>query len=261
MTDTILEVRNISKTFEAKRQSKEVLKSISFEIKEGEIVALLGPNGAGKTTTVQIIASYLDASGGQVLMNNEQLTPKSRRHIKMGVVLGGELGFYGNATAKDNLKLFAHLDKIPMKQINQEIDRVLELVRLDDVKDTKVYTFSRGMRQRLHIARALMGKPQILLLDEPTTGLDVEIGKEIRDLIKRLTQTEKMAVLLTSHLMSEVEYLADTILLLGHGEIYHTGDTQSVIDLAAHSTNKQHATLEESYLALLAELKAGDSNE
>lgn len=257
----MLYLKNISKVFQTKNGPFEVVKRINFQINPGQVVALLGPNGAGKTTTVQMIAGYLVPTSGKIYMNGRELTQKSRRDARIGVVLGGELGFYGNATAWDNLVLFSHLDKIPRSEIKQEVRRALTLVDLLNVSDQKVYTFSRGMRQRLHIARALLSHPELLLLDEPTTGLDVEIGKEIRDLVKHLARSEGVGILLTSHQMSEVEYLADEILLLGDGQIQHKGTVESIVSLSNVTHVDRPATLEESYLALASKLKRGGANE
>lgn len=258
---TLLELKNIAKVFDTQSGPFEAVQSISFTIDHGQIVALLGPNGAGKTTTVQMIAGYLEATRGTMYMGGQELTQKNRRHSQIGVVLGGELGFYGNASAWDNLVFFSHLDKISRSDIKREVKRVLSLVDLSSVAQEKVYTFSRGMRQRLHIARSLLSHPQLLLLDEPTTGLDVEISKEIQDLVKQLAQEEEVGILLTSHQMSEVEYLADEILLLGDGKIQHKGNVESIVALSKVTHVDRPATLEESYLALASQLKRGPSDD
>lgn len=252
---TLLEITDLHKSFQTKHEKTEIIKGISLSIEPGQIVALLGPNGAGKTTTVQMIFGYLEPTRGEIRINDEVLTASNRQQFNIGLMLGGELGFYGNATAYDNLIFFAHLDKIPRRMIKSEVDRVLALVNLTDAKHQKTYTFSRGMLQRLHIARALIGQPQLLLLDEPTNGLDVEIGQEIRALIKHLAEEQHVGILLTSHLMSEVEQLADEILLLIDGKIPISGDVTTIIDRSHVKHIDRPATLEESYLALINEMK------
>lgn len=251
----LLHVNNLHKSFQSKQQTIEIIKGISFAIQPGEIVALLGPNGAGKTTTIQMISGYLEPTAGDIFINDEPLTTKNQQKFNIGLVLGGELGFYGNATAYDNLVFFAHLDKIPRRQIKSEVPRVLDLVNLLPAKNKKAYTFSRGMLQRLHIARTLLGQPQLLLLDEPTNGLDVEISQEIRTLIKQLATEQHVGILLTSHLMGEVEQLADEILLLMDGKIQISGDVSTIIDRSHVKHIDRPATLEESYLALIHEMK------
>ena len=191
----------------------------------------------------------MDPNTGQVLVCGEDCTrsrEKTRR--KIGVVFGGELGFYGRATAWENLMFFAALADLG-KQRRQEAERVLKAVSLWDAAHQRVGTFSRGMRQRLHIARALLGNPELLLLDEPTNGIDVELAHELRVLIRRLAD-DGAAVLLTSHSMSEIEHLADRILLIGAGKLVHDGDLDSVRKLSHVTHIDRPATLEESYLAL-----------
>lgn len=249
MSNYILEVKKLRREFSEGKKNFVAVDNISFGICRGNILALLGPNGAGKTTTVQMIAGYLTPTSGQVLIDGVDRESAGRKARKqMGVVFGGELGFYGRATAKDNIDFFANLAGIRSGR-KEEVQRVLDSVSLSSVADKKVGEFSRGMRQRLHIARALLGNPKILLLDEPTTGLDVEIAHELRKLIRRLAD-EGAAILLTSHTMSEIESLADRILLIGAGKIYHDGTVKSIRELSKVTHIDRPATLEESYLAL-----------
>lgn len=131
------------------------------------------------------------------------------------------------------------------------------MVDLYDVKDKKAHQLSRGMTQRLHIARAMLGNPSLLLLDEPTSGLDVEIAKDVRDTIKELAE-QGMSILLTSHIMSEIEALADRIYLIGGGQIKHEGSVADILDLAKVTHIDRQATLEESYLSIAPTLKRGN---
>lgn len=252
-----LEAIHLHRTFGSIKQPFVALEDVSFKLEKKEILALLGPNGAGKTTTVQIIAGYLTPTAGKVQLDgiDREILGKQGRK-KIGVVLGGELGFYGRATAYDNLRFFANLADIPWREQKTEVARVLEMVSLADVAHKKVGEFSRGMRQRLHIARALMGSPEILLLDEPTNGLDVEIAHEIRILIRKLADAGT-AVLLTSHTMSEIEELADRVILIGAGRVFHEGNIESILKLSQVKHIDRPATLEESYLALASQLRRG----
>ncbi|GEO63477.1 ABC transporter ATP-binding protein [Companilactobacillus nantensis] len=250
---TILSVQHLSKTFSEHGKDFHAVEDISFTINKGEIVSLLGPNGAGKTTTVSMVGGYLMPTTGKIFINGIDRF-KSKSIPNIGVMFGGDLGFYGRATAEDNLLFFADLAKITSKARHSEVDRVLDLVDLTNVAHKKVQYFSKGMKQRLHIARSLLGNPPLLLLDEPTSGLDVEIASDIRQIVRNLKQNGT-AILLTSHTMSEVESLADRILLIGGGKIFDEG---TVADIIAKS-NVHHidrpATLEESYLALAPELR------
>lgn len=252
MTD-YLAIKNLRKVYNDNGKEFIALDDVSFDIKEGEIVALLGPNGAGKTTIVSIIGGYLLPTSGQVIINGEDVI-KTRSRDNIGVSFGGDLGFYGRATAKQNMCFFADLAKIPHRKQKAEIERVLDIVNLKDDMNKKVQFFSKGMKQRMHIARALLGNPQLLLLDEPTDGLDVEIATNIRNVVKNLAQSG-ISILLTSHMMSEVEALSDQIVLLGAGKIHAKGTVEDIVEMSKVKRIDRPATLEESYLALAPQLR------
>ncbi|WP_242368056.1 MULTISPECIES: ABC transporter ATP-binding protein [Lactobacillus] len=252
MTD-YLAIKNLRKVYNDNGKEFIALDDVSFDIKEGEIVALLGPNGAGKTTIVSIIGGYLLPTSGQVIINGEDVI-KTRSRDNIGVSFGGDLGFYGRATAKQNMSFFADLAKIPHRKQKAEIERVLDIVNLKEDMNKKVQFFSKGMKQRMHIARALLGNPQLLLLDEPTDGLDVEIATNIRNVVKNLAQSG-ISILLTSHMMSEVEALSDQIVLLGAGKIHAKGTVEDIVEMSKVKRIDRPATLEESYLALAPQLR------
>lgn len=252
MTD-YLAIKNLRKVYNDNGKEFIALDDVSFDIKEGEIVALLGPNGAGKTTIVSIIGGYLLPTSGQVIINGEDVI-KTRSRDNIGVSFGGDLGFYGRATAKQNMSFFADLAKIPHRKQKAEIERVLDIVNLKDDMNKKVQFFSKGMKQWMHIARALLGNPQLLLLDEPTDGLDVEIATNIRNVVKNLAQSG-ISILLTSHMMSEVEALSDQIVLLGAGKIHAKGTVEDIVEMSKVKRIDRPATLEESYLALAPQLR------
>lgn len=251
----ILEVRNLCREFKNGNSPFLAVDHVSFALEAGTVLSLIGPNGAGKTTIVRMISGYLSPTSGDILVNGVAQTPSSAKGPRsFGVVFGGELGFYGRAAAIDNLIFFANLAGLPRSSIRQEAERVLEAVSLSDVAHKPVRQFSRGMRQRLHIARALLGSPKILLLDEPTNGLDVEMAHELHSLILSLAHNG-VAILLTSHTMSEIESLSDRVLLLGGGKIFHDGTVKSVVSLSQIHHVDRPATLEESYLALAPYLR------
>ncbi|MEN2348873.1 ABC transporter ATP-binding protein [Lactobacillus helveticus] len=248
-----LSIKNLRKVYNDNGREFIALDDVSFNINRGEIVALLGPNGAGKTTIVSIIGGYLLTTSGSVIVDGQDII-KSRSRDNIGVSFGGDLGFYGRATAKQNLSFFADLAKIPYRKQKKEIERVLDLVDLTSDMNNKVQFFSKGMKQRMHIARALLGDPKLILLDEPTDGLDVEIATNIRKVIKDLAQTNT-SILLTSHMMSEVEALSNQIILLGAGKIYAKGTVEEIIEMSNVKRIDRPATLEESYLALAPKLR------
>lgn len=248
-----LSIKNLRKVYNDNGREFIALDDVSFNINRGEIVALLGPNGAGKTTIVSIIGGYLLPTSGSVIVDGQDII-KSRSRDNIGVSFGGDLGFYGRATAKQNLSFFADLAKIPYRKQKKEIERVLDLVDLTSDMNNKVQFFSKGMKQRMHIARALLGDPKLILLDEPTDGLDFEIATNIRKVIKDLAQTNT-SILLTSHMMSEVEALSNQIILLGAGKIYAKGTVEEIIEMSNVKRIDRPATLEESYLALAPKLR------
>lgn len=249
----ILIVKHLKETYQDHNQKFKALDDISFAINQGEILSLLGPNGAGKTTTVSIIGGYLIPTSGKVILKGQDITTTSKRP-SIGVSFGGEMGFYRNATAKQNLKFFADLAKVPFRKQNDEVNRVLATVELSNVANKKIGEFSKGMVQRLHIARALLGSPSLLLLDEPTSGLDVEIAHTIQQTIKNLADTG-ISILLTSHTMTEVEKLADKVIILGAGKIFYAGTVSGVVNLANSTTQKSLDNLEDAYMALAPKLR------
>jgi ABC-2 type transport system ATP-binding protein len=249
--DNILTCKNVTKIYEDHGNKFNAVTNISFSIKKGQILSLLGPNGAGKTTIVSMIGGYLLPTSGQIFVNEKDIF-KVKPNV--GVSFGGELGFYGRATAKQNLAFFSNLAKIPHRRQSQEILRVLDATDLTDAMNKKVQFFSKGMMQRLHIARSLLGNPSLLLLDEPTSGLDVEISQSIRKTIKSLSESG-VSILLTSHTMSEVEALADEVILLGGGKVFSQGSVAEIVNESGVKHIDRPATLEESYLALAPRLR------
>lgn len=252
-SEPILDIQEVRRTF---NKGKFIaVDNVSLAINKGEIHALIGPNGAGKTTLVKMVSTILDPSAGRILINGldtKRQVSSARRNL--GVVLGGDLGFYPRATAEQNMKFFADIAGIDVRRIKVEVDRVLEIVELNDRRKSRVNTFSRGMMQRMHIARALLGDPSLLVLDEPTTGLDPDIALTIRKLIGDL-QKEGKAILMTSHTMSEIEGLASDISVIGAGKLALTGKLKDVIKHSGVSVTST-LTLQAEDLHALAPLKA-----
>lgn len=222
--------------------------NISFDINAGQILCLLGPNGAGKTTTINMCSTLLAPTSGKIEVAGVDAVAQpraARQHI--GLVLGGDRGFYSRATARDNLLFFAEVLGVPRKLRKTRIEDALAAVALTDRADSKVQDFSRGMKQRLHIARGLLNDTALLFLDEPTNGLDPELALEMRKLVKTLAQGGT-GVLLTTHYLAEAQTLADDLLIIIEGKTAFHGTLQ---DLRAHSSLAEHATLEDAYFALL----------
>lgn len=226
----ILDVHRVRRIFG--KDGFVAVDEVSLRVDAGQIHALLGPNGAGKTTTVRMCAGLLTPSAGSISVAGvDAVRHPERARAQLGLVLGGELGFYPRASARDNLLYFADLQGLPGKARRGAVEAALQRVKLQDAAGRKVGEFSRGMRQRLHLARALLSSPPLLLLDEPTTGLDPDVALTVRDII-RDTAASGVAVLLTSHSMPEVEELADTITVLGAGKVVVRGGVAEIARFA-----------------------------
>lgn len=202
---------------------------VSLRIDAGEVLCLLGPNGAGKTTTVKMISTLLSpTSGGVVIDGVDAVASPTEARSRLGLVLGGERGFYLRASARDNLLFFADVLGVRRGDRERRVRDALDAVALVDRADDAVDAFSRGMRQRLHIARGLLNAPRLLLLDEPTNGLDPEIARDIRDLVKHLA-AQGTGILLTTHYLAEAEQLATSLALIMSGKIVIEGDVSDVV--------------------------------
>ena len=221
-----IEVNHLRRVFRAtigviRRSVKEVVAvdDISFEVQPGELFGLLGPNGAGKTTTVKMLTTLLIPSGGtaQVLGYDvvEQAEPIRSR---IGFIFGGERGLYWRLSAIDNLRYFASLYQLDPNLTKKRVPYLLDLVGLADRGNEKVEGYSRGMKQRLHIARTLLHDPELLFLDEPSIGLDPVAAREMRQIVRNL-QSEKKTILLTTHYMFEADQLCQRIAVINNGRI------------------------------------------
>jgi ABC-2 type transport system ATP-binding protein len=225
-----IEVRGLTKVyrppyrpFADKGAGKLAVDNISFDVEKGEIFGLLGPNGAGKTTTIKMLATLLlPTSGSALVLDNDVSTGAKEIRKRINLVTGGERGVYYRITGRENLRFFADLYRVPIGERDAMVDRLLDLVGLTDAADVRVEDYSRGMKQRLHIARGLVNDPEILFLDEPTIGLDPEIARDIRNLVKRMSR-EGRTILLTTHDMREADILCDRIGLLSHGRLVALG--------------------------------------
>jgi ABC-2 type transport system ATP-binding protein len=193
---------------------------IDLRIRRGEIFGLLGPNGAGKTTTIRMLCTLLVPSGGSArVWSFDVATQPTEVRRSLGVVLTGERSVYWKLTGRENLEYFASLYQVPREQARARIVELLERVELTARADDLVERYSTGMRQRLALIKAMVHDPPVLLLDEPTTGLDPQAARNIRDLIRHLHASEGKTVILTTHYMEEADQLSDRIGIIDHGRI------------------------------------------
>lgn len=196
------------------------VKDVNLAVPKGCIYGFLGPNGAGKTTTMKLLLGLIQPDGGNIEVLGQKMSPKSRFDINMRT---GSLiecpGFYGHLTGQENLEIIARYKKLG----TDDIKEALNTVSLFDRKDDKVKNYSLGMKQRLGIAMALMGKPELIILDEPTNGLDPAGINEIRNLIMSIPEKYGSTVIISSHLLSEVEQIADYVGIINKGKMIYQG--------------------------------------
>lgn len=212
MAEPILHIEGLDK----KIGSKQILKQISMDVRQGEIIGLLGPNGSGKTTLIRIIVGLLKQNSGSVAINGFKHDTEFEQAMEAVGAIVENPEFYPYLSGWENLKHFANMHK---KIDDERLDEVVERVGLTSAIDDKVRTYSLGMRQRLGIAQAILHRPKLLILDEPTNGLDPAGMKDFRDHIKELAEEEGTAVLFATHLLREVEDLCDRVIIIQKGEI------------------------------------------
>ena len=224
--EVVVRVEHLNKVFysirgywKQKKHPVQAVKDISFSICEGELFGMVGPNGAGKTTTIKMLSTLLLPSAGKATIFGKDVVKDTYQiRPRIGFTFGGNKGLYSRLTALDNLKYFAELYKLDPETIEKRIKEMLDVVGLTGREKDRVETYSSGMQQRLHLARAMLHDPDLLFLDEPTVGIDPIGSREIRALIKELVQRGK-TILLTTHYMYEAEELCDRIAVVNHGEV------------------------------------------
>lgn len=217
-----VEVKNLRKNY----GSLEAVKGISFNVNEGEIFGLIGPNAAGKTTVLRVVSTLLTITSGTVKIMNYDVSKKPNEVRKLISYLPEDAGAYKNLTGKAYLQFIANF--FDTKQTAEMVERGIEIADLGERINDKVDTYSKGMKRRLLVGRALMTRPKLAILDEPTSGLDVVNAQEVRKIIKNTTQNGT-TVLLSSHNMLEVEYLCERIALIAEGKIVEEGKPKTLM--------------------------------
>lgn len=223
MGKSVLQIKNLSKSV----GKKSIVRNINFEVYQGEVFGLLGPNGAGKTTIIRAIVSLISRTSGTVLINGIDVSIDYKKTIsKVGAIIENP-EFYMYMSGRANLQQFARMSRknISDKQLNKIIARV----KLTDAINQKVKTYSLGMRQRLGLAQALIHRPSILILDEPTNGLDPQGMAEFREIIREVS-AQGTAVLISSHLLSEIQQITDRFAIIEKGELTHIETMSDVMN-------------------------------
>lgn len=219
----------------------QALKDVSFEINKGEIVGFLGQNGAGKTTIMRILTSYLPATSGKVIIAGQEISKNSLAIRKKIGYLPETPPLYSDMTVRDYLKFAAQLKDVPAKQQHLQVDKVIESCSLESVQRKTIATLSRGYKQRVGIAQAIINDPEVLILDEPTIGLDPVQIIQVRNLIKSLEH--KRTVIISTHILSEIQQIAQRVLIIKSGEI--------IVDETLENLLKEFGTnLEDIFLRL-----------
>ncbi len=226
--DSIIECTDVKRIYSSRSltgQKRETvaLNNLSFQVPKGIVFGLLGPNGAGKTTTIRVLSTLLIPNSGKVTVAGFDVVKEaSKIRKKIGLILGGERGLYGRLTGKENLRYFAALNHLGSAHSKKRVEEVLELVGLSGAANRPVEQYSRGMRQRLHVARGLLSNPEIIFMDEPTLGLDPIGAQELREMVPALVSQGK-TIMLTTHYMSEADELSDRIAIIDGGTIIASG--------------------------------------
>lgn len=209
----MIEVKNVTKKY----GSFTAVDNISFNIKEGEIVGLLGPNGAGKSTTMNMITGFIEPSQGEIIINGYDILKKSKKaKTQIGYMPEG-VPLYYDLTVKEFVNYMADLKRVPKKEKKENVSKIIEQTNLKEVQNKLIRNLSRGYKQRVSMAGALVGNPKILILDEPTVGLDPKQITEIRNLIKSLGKEH--TIILSSHILSEVSQICQKVIIINKGKI------------------------------------------
>lgn len=208
--EIVLKVSHLSK----KIKKSPIIKDVSFELKRGEILGLLGPNGSGKTTILKMLVGLIKPTSGTILIEDIYLHKEFEKAItNVGAIIENPV-MYDYLSGYDNL---VHFFRMTDRFSYERIDEIIDLLRMDDYVSDKVYTYSLGMRQRLGLAQALLHKPSILLLDEPTNGLDPEGIKSLRETLRKLAVEEEVSIIISSHILAEIELICDSVLVMDDG--------------------------------------------
>lgn len=224
----MIEVINISKTFKTGGKEIKALNNVSFKLEKGKIGALVGHNGAGKTTLLKILSTLIIPDSGDAYINGYSVTKQEKEVRKnIGIMMVSERAFYYRLSGFDNLVFFGIIQGLSISEAKRVAKELLDLVGLSEWRDVQYMKYSTGMQRKLALARALILDPPVLLLDEPTLGMDVVSSRDFRSLIKKISKEK--TILLTSHNMKEVEDLADKIFVLKRGNLIAEGSKEDIL--------------------------------
>ena len=246
MGKKVLELKNVSKSF----GKRKIIDNLNLEVEEGEIYGFLGPNGSGKTTTIKMILRLINSDSGEIKVNGYDTKKQFEKAMECIGAIVENPDLYKYMSGIDNLRLHARIRNIDEKRIKE----VLELVELKGREKDKVGKYSLGMKQRLGLALTLLHKPKVLILDEPTNGLDPAGIKKLRDILKEISHKEGVAVFVSSHILSEMQLMCDRVAVLDNGKIVKVekiSDTneekEEVVEIKVRNTEKAVKILKEEF--------------
>jgi len=232
--DTLIEVKEIVKTYKKRKSNEKILAvdHVSFQVKRGEVLGLLGPNGAGKTTTIKTICGLLSPDSGTVLINGIDIRKKRLKALHhISAVLEGNRNLYWRLSVLENLEYFAGNRGFSRKEMRPLIEKYLHHFRLEQKRNELVNRLSRGMQQKLAIAVALLAGTDAILLDEPTLGLDVETGYEVRDLLRYVAKEEGRTIIISTHDMPVVQDLCERTIIINNGKVVVDDRVENLLKL------------------------------
>lgn len=234
----MIEVKNVTKKY----GSFIAVEDINFEVNDNEIVGFLGPNGAGKSTTMNMITGYIEATKGKIIINGYDISKSPLKAKRQIGYMPENVPLYNDLTVNEFVSYMANLKGIKRKSIKEDVEKILKDTGLTNVKNKLIKNISRGYKQRVSLAGALIGNPKILILDEPTVGLDPKQITEIRDLIKKLGKNH--TVILSSHILSEVSQICEKVIIINHGKIVAV-DTPENLENKTQNDNSILVTVED----------------
>lgn len=248
----VVRIYNSHKGWGKRKKDKVVaVKGISFQVEKGEVFGLLGENGAGKTTTIKMLITLLAPTQGICkVLGYHTFGEEKKIREKINFIFGGEMGIYRRLSGRDNLRYFSNIYLIPQQEREERVNSLLELVGLTESADRLAETYSKGMIQRLQIARGLINNPEIIFMDEPTVGLDPMGARMLRDIIRKLKEDGK-TILLTTHYMYEADELCDKIGIMKKGELIALDTPKNLKKKYQNPSSEKEITLEDVYIACM----------
>lgn len=216
MENIVLKIENVTKKY----GKKTIIDKLSLNIESGQVYGFLGPNGAGKTTTIKMIVGLINIDGGRILINNIDIVKNHKKAMKNVGAIVESPDLYKYLSGLENIKLYSRMHNISKDRVNE----IIKFLELEEVIKDKVKTYSLGMKQRLGLGVALLHKPRLLILDEPTNGLDPAGIKKLRDMLKKLAHKENVAVFISSHMLNEVQIMCDKAAIIDKGKLIRTYD-------------------------------------